>query len=354
MNMGMMHRLATIGILLFLLAGFASPHLGAQEPAQRSIAMPPLLTGVSPTVTAEPPANICDSGCVGSSRGFLDGNHDFDRFIGFMSNLDFNIDPRAVTELWPAFGSTWTTSVPALPDANIWFPGGAGINVALSERFSIGLNQGGYMLSNFSKSLSQSGLFADRFGRIHNRLEFSGKRDGWLNVGTFGQYTLIQDASNQFLLTTGLRLVVPVGSSVIFQGHGPAVLAPYVAAGKEFGDFHVLANVGYNIAAGSGGAPDFFYGCLHLDRRCFDWLYPLVEFNWIAHTSTVHLDVPTRFDFIDFGNFDSTGNLLTMAVGANAVLIPSKLELGAVYTTSLATAHNFSFNGFLVKMIIRY
>jgi len=60
-----------------------------------------------------------------------------------------------------------------------------------------------------------------------------------------------------------------------------------------------------------------------------------------------------REGFIDFGNFESEGNVLTMAVGANAVLIKERLEIGAVYTTVLAAQHNFEANGLLVKMMLR-
>ena len=62
----------------------------------------------------------------------------------------------------------------------------------------------------------------------------------------------------------------------------------------------------------------------------------------------------TRGGFIDFGEFESAGNLVTLAADANAVLIPSKIEIGAVYTTSIAAPRDFGFNGFLVKMIFRY
>ena len=64
--------------------------------------------------------------------------------------------------------------------------------------------------------------------------------------------------------------------------------------------------------------------------------------------------MPTRFGFIDLGNFESSGNILTLAVGANAVLVRDRLELGAVYSTPLATQRDFDFDGLLVKMIVRY
>jgi hypothetical protein len=230
---------------------------------------------------------------------------------------------------------------------------GAGLNVALSDRLSFGLNQGGYAAADFNGN--QPGLFRDRFGVLHDRREFAGEREGWLNLGGFLQYTLIEDVPNQFLLTAGVRLAVPSGSAAVFQGHGPADMAPYLTVGKELGDFHVLATTGYQFPLGSGDRDaHLFYTNVHLDRQMFGWLYPLVEVNWTYHVHSVSVDEPVHHGFIDFGNFESTGNIVTLAVGANAVLVRDRLELGAVYSTPLATQRSFDFDGLLVKMVMRF
>jgi hypothetical protein len=294
--------------------------------------------------------------CASSGAGHsscLPGTHDFDQFIGFMSNIAFNIDPRAVTELMPITGASWVSTIPALPNGNIWIPPGAALTLALSERLAVGINQGGYAVANFDRSPVAS-FFRNQLGVLENRNQFAGQHQGWLNLGGFGQYTLLQDVPAQSLLTAGLRWEAPCGSKDIFQGNGPAKLAPYFTAGKGFGDFHVLANAGFQFPTGSGGFGSFFYGCLHLDYGMFGWLYPLVEFNGVYHTTGTAVNLPTREGFIDLGNFESTGNLVTLAVGANAVLVRSKLEFGAVYTTPIATERNFTFNGFLAKMVIRF
>jgi hypothetical protein len=338
---------------LLSLVLLASPAFAQNQAPETADLIPPapVQGAVAEPAAGGAPVYFDDSSDRGS-RGFLNGNHNFDNFIGFMSNPVFNIDPRAVTEIWPIFGSTWTSSVPALPSANIWIPGGAGIYLALSERLSVGINQGGYIIADFSRG--QPGPFADRFGHLRNRLDFSGQREGWLDLGGFAQYTLIQNVADQFLLTAGLRWTAPIGSSAVFQGNGPANLAPYLTAGKAFGNFHLLATGGYQFPAGPGSNLNLFYGSVHLDRQTFGWLYPLVEFNGIYHTNTVSLDLPTRLGFLNFGDFETTGNLVTLAAGANAVLIRSKLEAGMVYTTSIATQRNFGFNGFLEKLVYRY
>jgi hypothetical protein len=272
------------------------------------------------------------SGSAGGTRGgALSSDRGFPNFIGFISSPELAIDPRALTQLWPVFGSTWTTAFPPLATGDFQVYG-AGLSVALSDRLSLGLSKGGYAVAHY----------------IHDR-------DGWLNLGGFVQYTLIRDVPDQFLFTAGIQWEAPTGESSVFQGHGPAYLAPYVTAGKECGDFHILSTVGYQFAAQGGtDTTNMFYGTVHFDRRTFGWLYPLVEFNWEALTSSFDPSRPTRRGFIDFGAVNATGALLTVAPGVNAVLVPDRLEIGLIYETPIASEHNLHFQEVLTKMIIRF
>jgi hypothetical protein len=79
-----------------------------------------------------------------------------------------------------------------------------------------------------------------------------------------------------------------------------------------------------------------------------------VELNCVYHATSVDFGLPTRRGFLDFDNFESEGNVLSLAAGLNAVLVRERLEVGAVYTRTLATQHGFEANGLLVKMVLRY
>jgi len=283
----------------------------------------------------------------------LTGNRNFSNFIGFLSNPLQNIDPRAVTEVYPIFGSAWTSEAGPVPRSDFQLYA-AGLTVALSDRFAIGLNQGGYADVHLSRRQFDRLARLDPQGRFRD-VEAGGDRSGWLNLGGFFQYTLIEDVPNQFLLTAGLHWEAPCGSHEIFQGHGPVHLAPYLTVGKEFGCNHVLATTGYLFPVGGGDDnTNMFYANLHLDRQLFGWLYPLVELNWTYHVRGVGLDRPARRGFFDLDNFEASGNILTGAFGANAVLIRDRLEFGAAYTRSLATQRDFDFNGLLVRMTYRF
>jgi hypothetical protein len=288
-------------------------------------------------------------------RDRLSGNHDFANFINWMSNPLGNIDPRAVTAVYPIFGSTWVSNTPPIPNADAQLYG-PGVTIALSDRFAMGLNQGGFAVANFSRNpIDRQRLLAADPLRAYRSVENSHIREGWLNLGGFFQYTLIANVEKQFLLTAGLRWVAPAGSHEIFQGHGPLELAPYLTIGKEFGKYHLLATTGYLFPAGPGhDTLRSFYVDVHLDRQCFGWLYPLVEFNTSCDTRNANVGLTTRQGFFDFGNFESTGTVVSLAAGANAVVVRERFEIGAVYTTVIGSQRDISVNGLIVKMTLRY
>ncbi len=325
------------------------------------LAQEPMTATGSPSapifVATEPPDShpnlFSHASEAGSDR--LSGNHNFVNFINWISNPEQNIDPRAVTAIYPIVGSTWLSNTAPIPNGHMQVYGAA-LSLALSDRFSMGLSQGGYATADFSRNpIQRDRLFAlDPLGRFR-AAELGGSRDGWLNLGGFFQYTLIEDVKEQFLLTGGFRWEAPCGSHELFQGYGPAELSPYLTVGKECGKVHFLGTAGYQFPIGPGNDnTKVFYANLHLDRQTCGWLYPLVEINADYHEKSTPFGLDTRVGFINFGNFESEGNVMSLAVGANAVLIPERLEIGAVYTTVIASQHNFEANGLIVKMTYRY
>ncbi len=320
-------------ILLTVLATTAS----AQEPIQKTI-RPATSLPFAATVSADDavpadsdPVSFADAHSGEPQRSFLTSDRAFPGFIGWISNPTFNIDPRSLTQMTPLYLGTWTDQFKILPEGNFQLPG-AGVSLGLTERLSIGLNRGGWTVADFGR-----------------------QREGWLDLGGYAQYTLIRDVPDQFLFAAGLQFATPSGAKQLFQGSPPDDMAVYGTLGKECGDFHVLLTAGYQFPLGSGKVTEeLFYGDLHLDVRMFGWLYPLIEFNSVYHTSTVNLSRTFPRDFIDLGSFSSQGNILVVAPGVNAVLIHDRLEIGGVYTTPIVSQHNFDFNGVLVKMVVRF
>jgi hypothetical protein len=114
--------------------------------------------------------------------GFLTGNRDFANFIGFISAPPQSIDPRATTELWPLFGAGWVAADNKILPSGSMQVYGAGLNVALSDRLSFGLNNGGYAQAQFSNDLSH---IYTKLGLPIPVIDRPGVREGWLNLGGY-------------------------------------------------------------------------------------------------------------------------------------------------------------------------
>jgi hypothetical protein len=334
-------------VLIVLLCGVRASGQGV---APVWIDQPPL--AYPGTCPAPAPAIDWAAAQAPAQEDLLAGNKHFSNFIGWMSNPLQNVDPRALTQVVPIFASAWVSHGPALPDLDAQVYGPA-ISLALGERLSVGVNQGGYTFIHVDRNDRRAPLL-NRLARTRGQ-EFGGRREGFLNLGGYAQYTVIEDVESQFLATVGVRLVVPCGSPEVFQGKGPTQMVPSFTAGKELGDFHVLMTGGYQFPLHNGDRDlEVFNLNAHVDRQFFGWVYPLVEANWNYHDASVPITLPTRVGFIDFGNFSSTGNTLTVAAGVNLVLIRDRLEFGGVYVRSVATQHGLDVDALIVKLVLRY
>jgi hypothetical protein len=318
----------------------------AQEPQPAPPATGLPIAAGSPADLPTPMADAwTPRGESGGGGGFLVGDKGFANFIGYISNPTKAIDPRSLTQLMPidayasvsAIQKTTRAIGPLAPRDLTLLPAGEiniaapALSIAVTERLNVGITSGSPAMTSYPN-----------------------RHQGWLDIGGYAQYTLIRDVPGQFIATAGMTWVAPSGSTSLFQGISPVDLGTYLTVGKEFGNFHILNTVGFQFPAGSGTVThDIFYGTLHLDHR-FGWLYPLVEFNWAAHTTHVDLDVDLlrRTFFLD--DFSANGSIITVAPGFNAVLIPDKVELGAVYQTPIASENHLHFNSFLVKMVLRF
>src|SRR5436305_1596959 len=116
--------------LVLSLTASAAP---AQQPmVGSSQSRPAVVSGVE----ADTSMNLFPDGGSSSSGSAFSGNHNFRNFIGFVSNPLQSIDPRAVTAIYPLFGSAWVDTNPPLPDSNFQVYG-PGMTVALTERLAI-------------------------------------------------------------------------------------------------------------------------------------------------------------------------------------------------------------------------
>jgi hypothetical protein len=293
----------------------------------------PVFDGVAPAASDAP--SIFSSSVDGGTRRFLQSDRAFPGFIGPISNPTLTKDPRSLTEVRALFVNNW------FPEHNTVLGGGdlqvygLQARAALTERLTLIADKDGYASLN-----------------AHNLRH----QNGWLDINAGFKYLLVRDVERQFLVSVGATYEPPTGESKVFQHQGSGVMTGFGTVGKEFGDFHVLLNTGYQFGLKEGNNSSFLYSQIHLDKRVAGWLYPLVECNFFNYTAGGR-NLPAALgegdSLINFGTQGSAGNtLVTVAAGLKAQVCPN-LDVGVAYESPLGRKDIIR-DRVLAEMIFRY
>jgi hypothetical protein len=275
--------------------------------------------------------------CCGESRGFLESDHAFDRFIGPITNPFYAKDPRSLTELRFVFVND------VIPATNLLGGGdfqvyGVQARAAVTDRLSI---------------------FMDKAGYATFQPHATGNRNGWLDTAVGFKYDVIRDVEKQRLFAVGAMYELPSGEADVFQHNGAGILTLFSSSGQEFWcNWHIVNNTGVNIPMNNAYNSGVIYSSMHIDRRCFGWLYPLAEVNWFYYYAGGSHGVPSALGegdgLFNFGTNDMSGsNFVSAAFGLKAV-VSDHLSLGAAWEFPLTNRHDVMDNRLTAEVIFRY
>jgi hypothetical protein len=224
----------------------------------------------------------------GGNRCWLQSDKDFNGLISPVTNPFFFEDPRALTEVRPIF---MYQSVPTSNGGGSAFFFGTQARVAFTERFSVVMNELGFV------SLSPSGQPSET---------------GFAEIKIGPKYTFYRNCATGTVAAAGLTFEIPAGSSKVFQDTGTLGLDPYITFGQTFGrlpngfgSFNLLYELGYSFATDNQRS-EFLHSSLHLDYNVANscTFYPLIEFNWFHYTGHGH-NTDLGFEGGDLVNFGS-------------------------------------------------
>lgn len=295
----------------------------------------------TPDATPAPVATSFAPSCAASCFGNCDirplflSDHEFDSFIGPISNPILSKDPRSNTYLRPLF-------------INNNFPGdhalGSGsaqiyamqVNLALNERLSIIADKDGLAR-------------IDTNGGVHST--------GFVNLAAGLKYTFLRNVETQTLAAAGFMYEIPSGQDNVFQGNGAGSFTSFLVAGQKLGNVHVLNTFGYQFPTNTHYNSSFIYNSFHLDVAIADWFYPLVEMNIFRYTADGNQFPPFVGEgdgLLNLGTQGVAGNtLVTVAFGAKAKL-SCNLEVGAAYEIPISDRQDIIADRIIAEVIIRY
>lgn len=127
--------------------------------------------------------------------------------------------------------------------------------------------------------------------------------DGFMDITVGFKYAAYEDKSQNLIVTPSFRYEIPLGNDDVFQGRGDGVAIPAVSVGWGPDAWHVIADLGAQIAAdGDKDSSSIFYN-FHVDHAFesdwipgADFIVPFIELNGISYvdsgdgSTTVNLD----------------------------------------------------------------
>ena len=166
---------------------------------------------------------------------------------------------------------------------------------------------------------------------------------GWADLAAGLKYAVVDDKDNQLLVTPGLTVTVPTGSSDVWQGHGSGDENVFVSAEKGFAQqyldkLHILANVGVIIPNDFSQNTAQLHYSLQLDYYVHQYFIPFFAMNGYTILSDGNQKllgaVPLNtegYDLINFGSTQVSGTTqLTVGGGFRSRLLKN-LDIGASY-----------------------
>lgn len=307
------------------------PGTAMTPPAMPGYAVPSAQNYVAPMGTAPALAEECAK----PARGLFQSDHEFDNFVGPVSNPVLSKDPRSNSHARLLFINNNVPGGHPL-DGNVQVYA-LQTNLAVTERLSI---------------------IADKDGIAHISPRNGASATGFLNIAAGLKYTFYRDVENQTLAAAGFMYEVPSGEAKVQQNQGSGSFAGFLALGKEFGDkWHYLQTTGYYFPLRSSQGSSFLYNSFHIDKQLFGWFYPLAELNWFWYTSGGRR-LPPAFGegdgLLNLGTRGQSGaHLVTAAFGAKAVLTKN-YTLGVVFEVPLTNRNDIINQRLTVELIGRY
>ncbi len=249
-----------------------------------------------------------------------------DNTISPVANPIFFEDPRVTSEVRPVYMYHW------LPDS-FKFAGGS---VPLGGQVQVMAVQVRYALTD------KLGLIATKDGYIEFQPDHTlGHAYGWGDLAAGLKYVVYDNQDDQIIVTPGLTITLPTGSTEVFQGNGSGVWNAFVSAEKGYDKFHATANAGFNVPNNLSQQTAQAHYSLQLDYNTCQYFIPFAVMNGytiLSETSKTSdqslAAVPLNtegYDLINFGSSRARGTTqLTVGGGARSRILKN-LDVGFAY-----------------------
>jgi hypothetical protein len=161
---------------------------------------------------------------------------------------------------------------------------------------------------------------------------------GFADLAAGLKYQLVNDESNQVLVTPGFTLTLPTGSTAVYQGRGSGVWNLFVSAEKGSGPFHLTGNLGFNIPDNFALQTAQLHYSLQLDCFVGQYFIPFAVANGYTILSDGNRNLiqgvqlnTELYDLINSGSTDAAGSTQLTFGGGFRTRFTHNVDAGVAY-----------------------
>jgi hypothetical protein len=195
---------------------------------------------------------------------------------------------------------------------------GVQVRYAVTDRLAIVMDKGGYDVFK---------------GNVGPHLS------GWANLAGGVKYAVIDDKADAFVLTPGITFEVPTGEKEIYQGKGDGIWNFFVSTEKGFGDFHILANVGFLIPNDDQADSTMMHYHVQLDYYACRYFKPFIVMNGYTVLKAGN-NVPLTsegYDLVNFGSSLADGSTQITLGGGFRTGLTKNVDFGMAYEKAVSS-----------------
>ncbi len=219
-----------------------------------------------------------------------------DNTISPVSNPIFFEDPKITSEVRPVY------MYHSLPDT-FYFNGG---HVPLGGKVQVMAVQLRYAVND------RLAIIATKDGYIEFQpSQTLGHKYGWGDLAAGLKYAVINDTDKDLIVSPGLTITIPTGSTEVYMGHGSGEWNAFVSAEKGFGNLHFTANAGLRLPNNLAEQSAQIHYSAQVDYYLCQYLIPFFAANGYTVLNNGHRNivegVPLNTELYDLINSGSTG-----------------------------------------------
>jgi hypothetical protein len=184
---------------------------------------------------------------------------------------------------------------------------------------------------------------------------------GWGDIGVGAKYVAIDDPEHAFILTPGLTLDIPIGSTSVFQGHGAGFWNLFAATEKGWDQLHVTGNLGFFLPNNTAQQTFEAHYSAQVDYYVSPYFIPFISGNAYTVLNEANnkllgaVNLNTEFnDLSDFGSSKAAGTTqFVPGIGFRSRLWKN-VDIGFAYEYGLTHPQGIFKDRFTTDLIWRF